>query len=122
MNVRIARAQVVRASREPVFQAWIDYDALRAEAVAAIERALQPAEARPWPTDLVGTWDAATPRSKRALLEHFFDELDIDAGTLIGCKVRPTLAAGLADLISQYRQSSPGGIRTRDLSLERAAS
>ena len=98
-----------------------DYRALRAEAIAELDRAQAARSPRTWPTNLVGTWDQATPASKRGVLAHFFDEIDIEDRRVVGAKLRPMRAA-LADIIEKYRGSSPGGIRTRDLSLERAAS
>jgi DNA invertase Pin-like site-specific DNA recombinase len=98
-----------------------DYRALRAEAVAELERAHAAQTPRAWPTNLVDTWEQVTPASNRRLLAHFFDELDVEGRRIVGCKMRP-LNADLADIIGGYRGSSPGGIRTRDLSLERAAS
>ena len=47
-----------------------------------------------------------------------FEPIDV---LVVGGKMRPVHAA-LAEIIGGYRGSSPGGIRTRDLSLERAAS
>ena len=98
-----------------------DYRALRAEAVAELDRAQAAQAPRPWPSNLVDTWEQATPASKRGLLAHFFEAIDVDGGRVAGCKLRP-IHAGLAEILEQYRRSSPGGIRTRDLSLERAAS
>src|SRR5437879_845198 len=98
-----------------------DYRALKAEAVAELERAQAAQTRRAWPTNLVDTWDQATPASKRGLLAHFFEEIDVEGGRVVGGKLRP-LHAALAEIVEQYRGSSPGGIRTRDLSLERAAS
>ena len=98
-----------------------DYRALKAEAVAELERAQAAQAPRAWPTNLVDTWDQATPAAKRGLLAYFFDEIDNEAGRVVGGKIRP-LHAALVEILEQYRGSSPGGIRTRDLSLERAAS
>ena len=98
-----------------------DYRALRAEAVAELERAQAIEAPRSWPSNLVGTWNQATPASKRGLLAYFLEAIDVEGGLVVGCKLRPIHAA-LAEIIEQYRGSSPGGIRTRDLSLERAAS
>jgi hypothetical protein len=55
----------------------------------------------------------------------FFDELDVSDGGIISVVPMSEYAAevvALLELAEQERSRSPGGIRTRDLSLERAAS
>jgi hypothetical protein len=44
------------------------------------------------------------------ILAHFFEAIDVHWARVVGCKLRPIHAA-LAEIIEQYRGSSPGGSR-----------
>jgi hypothetical protein len=59
------------------------------------------------------------------LLSVFFDELTVKDGQIFDVVPRKDREALVVELLRQayvHRDGSPGGIRTRDLSLERAAS
>jgi hypothetical protein len=60
------------------------------------------------------------------LLAAFFDEIDIVDQEIVSVVPRKDYSAEVVALLDklddQYSGCSPGGIRTRDLSLERAAS
>jgi hypothetical protein len=70
-------------------------------------------------------WGTGNPVTRRDLLLAFFEELDIEERRVVAVVPRRDRAGEVADLLDRVRQfhrCSPGGIRTRDLSLERAAS
>jgi hypothetical protein len=71
-------------------------------------------------------WRTGDPRTRRELICEFFDELNVEDGRIATAVPRRDRAAQVANLIEhafdEHRRCSPGGIRTRDLSLERAAS
>jgi hypothetical protein len=70
-------------------------------------------------------WNTGNPRTRRDLLATFFDELTVRDGRIFDVVPRKDREALVVELLKQayaYRECSPGGIRTRDLSLERAAS
>ena len=70
-------------------------------------------------------WRTGDPLTRRGLLAAFFDELDVLDGRVVSAVPRAEYAAEIAallDSVRRFTRSSPGGIRTRDLSLERAAS
>ena len=71
-------------------------------------------------------WATGDPRTRRGLLGVFFDEIDIVDQEIVSVVPRKQYAAEVVALLDklddQYCGCSPGGIRTRDLSLERAAS
>jgi hypothetical protein len=75
---------------------------------------------------LVEGWRTNDPRTRHDLLAAFFDELDVLDGEIVAVAPRADRAAEAMALLEkayeQYCPGSPGGIRTRDLSLERAAS
>jgi hypothetical protein len=78
------------------------------------------------PGGLVEGWRTDDPRTRRDLLAAFFDEIDVLDGQIVAVVPRADRAAEVMALLEkaygQYCPGSPGGIRTRDLSLERAAS
>ena len=91
----------------------------------------QGARERPQPTaslpigSLMDGWRTGDPRTRRGLLAAFFDELDVLDGQVVSAVPRSEYAAEVAallDSVENLTRCSPGGIRTRDLSLERAAS
>jgi hypothetical protein len=101
----------------------------------------QPAEVdstAPRPTmkleGLLDAWDRADALGRRELLATLFVELEVREGMIWRCQPQPEIANGLWAHLREWKQlpsveaenefgeSSPGGIRTRDLSLERAAS
>lgn len=84
------------------------YRALRAEAIAEVERFESAQAPRAWPTNLVDTWDQATPASKRGLLAYFFEEIDVEDRRVVGAKLRPIHSA-LAEIVEKYRGSSLSG-------------
>jgi hypothetical protein len=49
-------------------------------------------------------------------------ELEVRSGMIWRYQQQPEIAAELSTKLNRFGESSPGGIRTRDLSLERAAS
>jgi hypothetical protein len=75
---------------------------------------------------LVSLWKAGSVSARRAVLLELFDELDVKEGRIVGYKPRDDAHGRAAEVEAVLRQidswRSPGGIRTRDLSLERAAS
>ena len=75
---------------------------------------------------LMEGWATGDPRNRRALLAVFFDEIDIVDQEIVSVVPKKEHAAEVVALLDrlddQYCGCSPGGIRTRDLSLERAAS
>ncbi len=92
---------------------------------------LQRALEHPTPTtslplgSLMDGWRTGDPRTRRGLLAAFFDELDVLDGHVVSAVPRSAYAAEVATLlesVGKLSRRSPGGIRTRDLSLERAAS
>lgn len=75
---------------------------------------------------LTEAWRVAGPRARGGLLRVFFDELDVLDREVISVVPRADHAAEVMALLEraygQYCAGDPGGVRTRDLSLERAAS
>ena len=83
---------------------------------------------------LVDAWDRGDALGRRELLATLFVELDVRDGAIWRGRPQPEIASELSayleewplplltDLPNRFGGSSPGGIRTRDLSLERAAS
>jgi hypothetical protein len=74
---------------------------------------------------LMDGWRTGDPRIRHDLVAAFFDELEVEDGKIVGLVPRSEYAAevvALLELVERERRRSPGGIRTRDLSLERAAS
>jgi hypothetical protein len=70
-------------------------------------------------------WRTGDARVRRGLLAAFFDEIDVLDGEVVSLVPRAEYAAEVVTLlehVAAVTRSSPGGIRTRDLSLERAAS
>jgi Recombinase len=97
---------------------------------AEIERELeQPNPALLWPVgSLLEIWERGEPDPKirRDLLAEFFDELAVRNEEVVGVTPRGDRTAEVTALLenayTQFSSGDPGGIRTRDLSLERAAS
>ncbi len=85
-------------------------------------------EPRPLPVpigSLMDGWRTGDPRVRRDLVAAFFDEIDVRDGEIASVVPRAEYAAEVVALLERVdgeRRRSPGGIRTRDLSLERAAS
>ncbi len=75
---------------------------------------------------LVEGWRTGDRQARHDLLAAFFDELDVLDGKIVAVVPRADRTAEVVSLLekayAQYCPGSPGGIRTRDLSLERAAS
>ena len=102
---------------------WARLRAQREELVTrTAERALPPLPLG----SLMEGWATGDPRTRRGLLAVFFDEIDIVDQEIVSVVPRKQYAAEVVALLDklddQYCGCSPGGIRTRDLSLERAAS
>ena len=68
------------------------YRALRAEMTAEAEAAALPERLRDLPGDLLGAWEAAVPAFKRGLFATFFEELDVEDGEVVGCKLQPAMS------------------------------
>jgi Recombinase/Recombinase zinc beta ribbon domain len=75
---------------------------------------------------LMEGWRTGDSKTRHDLVAAFFDELDVLDGKITTVVPRRDRAAEVMALLekayAQYCPGSPGGIRTRDLSLERAAS
>jgi DNA invertase Pin-like site-specific DNA recombinase len=71
---------------------------------------------------LLDAWDRADHIGRRELLASLFEELHVHAGRIESFTPRQDRAAEIVTLMELVSASSPGGVRTRDLSLERAAS
>ena len=71
---------------------------------------------------LLDAWDRADHIGRRELLAGLFEELHIVDGQIDSFTPCQERAAEIVKLMERVSTSSPGGIRTRDLSLERAAS
>jgi site-specific DNA recombinase len=106
---------------EAEYRAGLDrYRLLRAEAAADLEPT-KPQRSPELPASFAEAWQRFENGSRRGLLAAVFEGFDIEGGALVGATLKAKMASFAAPL-EKYRGCSPGGIRTRDLSLERAAS
>jgi hypothetical protein len=75
---------------------------------------------------LLSLWRGGSVAARRAVLLELFEEIDVQEGRIVTLKPRDDAQGRAAEVEALLRQidswRSPGGIRTRDLSLERAAS
>src|SRR5262249_61437165 len=111
------------ARRSAAVPEWVRLPAQREElAGRTAERTLPPLPLG----SLMEGWATGDPRTRRGLLAVFFDEIDIVDQEIVSVVPRKQYAAEVVAVLDklddQYCGRSPGGIRTRDLSLERAAS
>jgi hypothetical protein len=120
-------AQMERAAQAYVIGFWSQERSLaERERLEALKREIEQETAEPGRTinltGILDAWDRGGEQARRGLLACLFEELHVHDRRIVGYTPRRDRAAEVAGLMEAVSTSSPGGIRTRDLSLERAAS
>jgi site-specific DNA recombinase len=101
---------------EAEYRAGLDrYRLLRAEAAADLEPT-KPQRSPELPANFAEAWRRFENGSRRGLLAAVFEGFDIEGGAVVEVTLKAKMASFAAPL-EKYRGCSPGGIRTRDLSL-----